>query len=73
MTREDDDRAAGEPADAETKAQAVSMERGADEALGHGVMAADGGHDSGAGGGGDEGEIAGYPYLLSQRCPFTKD
>jgi hypothetical protein len=36
----------------EAKAQAVAMERGADEAFGRGVMAADGGHDAGAGGGG---------------------
>jgi hypothetical protein len=50
MTREDDVRAAGEPADVETKAQAVAMKRGADEAFGRCVMAADGGHDAGAGG-----------------------
>jgi hypothetical protein len=34
----------------EAEAQAVAMERGADEAFGRGVMAADGGHDAGAGG-----------------------
>jgi hypothetical protein len=52
MTREDDVRAAGEPADVEAEAQAVAMEGGADEELGRGVMAADGGHDARAGGGG---------------------
>ena len=54
MPREDDVRAPGEPADVETEAQAVAMEAGADQALGRGVMAADGGHDAGAGGGGDD-------------------
>ncbi len=54
MTREDDVGAAGEPADVKPKAQAVAMERGADEALGRGVMAADRGHDAGAGGGGGQ-------------------
>ena len=49
MTREDDVGAAGEPADVETKAQTVAMERGADQAFGRSVMAADGGHDVGAG------------------------
>ncbi len=58
MTREHDVRAAGEPADVETKAQAVAMERGADEAFGRGVMAANGGHDAGAGGGGSTQALA---------------
>jgi hypothetical protein len=62
MTRKDDVRAAGEPADVEAKAQAVAMERRADEALGRGVMAADGGHDAGAGGGGgQEGQVPNRP------------
>ncbi len=51
IPQEDDVRPAGEPADVEAEAQAVAMERGADEALARGVMAADGGHDAGAGGG----------------------
>jgi hypothetical protein len=38
----------------EAKAQAVAVEGGADEALGRGVMAADGGHDARAGGCGDD-------------------
>ena len=51
MPREDDVGSTGEPADVEAEAQAVAMERGTDEALGRGVMAADGGHDAAAGGG----------------------
>jgi hypothetical protein len=48
MTRQDDVGAAGKPADMEAKAHAVAMERGADQALGRGVMTADCGHHAGA-------------------------
>jgi hypothetical protein len=40
--------------------QPVPVQRGAHEALGRRVMAADGGHDAGAGGGG--GEWAGHRW-----------
>lgn len=46
MPRQDDVRAAGEPADVETKARVAAMEGGAGQALGRGAMAADGGHDA---------------------------
>ena len=63
MPREDDVRAAGEAADVEAEAQTVAMERRADEALWSGVMAADGGHDARAGGGGGARSLPG-----SGRC-----
>ncbi len=47
---EDDVRAAGEPTNVQAEAEAVAVERGTDQALGRRVMAADGGHDAGAGG-----------------------
>ncbi len=52
MPGKHDVRAAREVADVQAEAKPVAMERGADQPLGRGVMAADGGHDAGAGGGG---------------------
>ncbi len=51
MTSKDDVGSAGEVTNVQAEAEAVAMEGGADESFGRGVMAADGGHDAGAGGG----------------------
>lgn len=70
MTREDAVRAAREPTDMEAEAQAVVMERGAHEALGSSVMAADGGHDAGAGGG--RSPLNRDPFVLILRVPTVE-